>query len=83
MLFKISIIILSITIILCMYRAIKGPSIADRIIAINVIGTKVIVIILLVSFIFHETYFIDTALVYALISFIASIIISKVLVEQQ
>ena len=82
MLFNISIIILSITTILCMYRAIKGPSIADRIIAINVIGTKVIVIILLVSFIFHETYFIDTALVYALISFTASIIISKTLAEQ-
>lgn len=81
LLFKISIIILSITIFLCMYRAIKGPSNADRIIALNVIGTKVIVIILLVSFIIDEKYFIDTALVYALISFVASIIISKTLEE--
>lgn len=83
LLFKISIIILSLTIFLCMYRAIKGPSNADRIIAINVIGTKVIVILLLVSFILHETYFIDTALVYALISFTASIIISKTIANKE
>lgn len=83
LLFKISIIILSLTIFLCMYRAVKGPSNADRIIAINVIGTKVIVILLLVSFILHETYFIDTALVYALISFTASIIISKTIANEK
>ncbi|MFO7888409.1 MAG: monovalent cation/H+ antiporter complex subunit F [Eubacteriales bacterium] len=80
-LLKFSLIFLSITIFLCMYRAIKGPSIADRIIAINVVNTKVITIIIGVSFIFHETYFIDVALVYALISFTASVLISKVIKE--
>jgi multicomponent Na+:H+ antiporter subunit F len=65
------------TIFLCLFRAVKGPSAADRLIAINVIGTKTIVLILIVSFIIHETYFVDVALVYALISFITSIVISK------
>lgn len=77
-----TILILSVTILLCVYRAIKGPSISDRIIAINLVGTKVISIIIIVSFIFHESYFIDVALVYALISFSASIIISKTIKEQ-
>jgi multicomponent Na+:H+ antiporter subunit F len=60
-----------------MYRAVKGPSEADRLVAINVVGTKTIILILMVSFIIHETYFVDVSLVYALISFIASIVISK------
>lgn len=72
-----SILFLCMTIFMCMYRAVKGPSAADRLIAINVIGTKTIAIILIVSFILNETYFVDVALVYALISYIASIVISK------
>jgi multicomponent Na+:H+ antiporter subunit F len=72
-----AIVFLSLTIILCVIRAIKGPSAGDRLLAINVIGTKVIVLISFVSFILNETYFIDVVLVYALISFIASIAISE------
>lgn len=64
---------LSITIVFCMIRAIKGPLAADRLIAVNVIGTKTIILISLISFVLHETYFIDVVLVYALISFIGSI----------
>lgn len=72
-----ALIFLSMTIFLCMFRALKGPSAGDRLVAINVIGTKTIILILIVSFIIGESYFIDVALVYALISFIASVIISK------
>lgn len=75
--FVFSILFLSLTIILCMIRAVKGPGSADRLVAINVIGTKTIVLILIVSFILKETYFVDVALVYALISFTATITISK------
>ena len=72
-----SILFLSATIFICMFRAIKGPSAADRLIAINVIGTKTIVLIVIVSFLLNETYFVDVAIVYALISFLSSIIIAK------
>ncbi|GAA0723329.1 Na+/H+ antiporter Mnh2 subunit F [Clostridium malenominatum] len=72
-----SVIFLSITILACLYRAVKGPTSADRLIAINVISTKTIIIITMVSFIIKETYFVDVALVYALISFIASIVIAN------
>jgi multicomponent Na+:H+ antiporter subunit F len=75
------IILLSLTILACLYRTIKGPTTADRIIAINVIGTKIVSIIIIVSFLLHESYFIDVALVYALISFSSSIIISKIIKE--
>ncbi|SHH62919.1 monovalent cation/H+ antiporter complex subunit F [Clostridium grantii] len=70
-------IFLAVTILLCMYRAVKGPSVEDILVAVNVVGTKTIVLILIASFIMNETYFVDVALVYALISFIASVVISK------
>jgi multicomponent Na+:H+ antiporter subunit F len=68
---------LSITIFLCLYRGVKGPTLADRIIAINVIGTKTVVIIAVVSYAINEKFFLDVSLVYALISFLATVYISK------
>ncbi|MDF2840134.1 MAG: cation:proton antiporter [Clostridia bacterium] len=76
-LFFFSIVFLAITIMICSYRAVKGPKATDRLIAINVIGTKTVVLICIISFILKETYFIDVVLVYALISFVSSTVISK------
>ena len=70
-------LILSGTIFICIFRAVKGPTAGDRLISINVVGTKTIILILMVSLIMHETYFIDVALVYALISFIATVVIAE------
>lgn len=72
-----AILFMSVIIVGSMYRAIKGPSAADRLIAINVIGTKTIVLILIISLLFNEDYFVDVALVYALISFISSVAIAN------
>lgn len=74
---EIAIVFLACTVLLCMIRAIKGPDIADRMIAINVVSTKIIVIISFVSYLLEETYFIDVALTYALISFITSIVVAQ------
>lgn len=71
-----STIFLSVTIFLCMFRAVKGPTAADRLIAVNVIGTKTIVLILVASLILRESFFIDVALVYALINFTSSVVIA-------
>lgn len=62
---------------LCLYRAVVGPSEADRVVSINIIGTKTVVIISLVSLVFHQEFFLDVALVYALISFVATVGIAK------
>jgi multicomponent Na+:H+ antiporter subunit F len=70
-------LVLTITIFLCIFRAIKGPTLGDRLVAINVIGTKTIILILIISFILQETYFVDVAMVYALISFLSTVVISK------
>jgi multicomponent Na+:H+ antiporter subunit F len=73
---------LALTSLICLVRVIIGPTKGDRIIGINVVGTKTIVIIALIAFVLRETYFLDVVLVYALISFIASIFISREFAEE-
>lgn len=70
-------IFLALTTLLSMIRVIKGPSKGDRIIGINVIGTKTIVVMAIISSITKESYFMDVVLVYALISFIGSYVIAR------
>ena len=73
----ISIIILA-SVFLCLYRAVFGPGIVNRMIAVNVIGTKTIVIILFMGFIFNRVeMFTDISIVYALINFIGTLTFSK------
>lgn len=70
-------VILTMATFLCLFRAYVGPTAEDRIVAINVIGTKTVVIISIVSLVFHQEFFLDVALVYALVSFITTVGIAK------
>ncbi len=70
---KIILVILSLTIFFCLYRAIVGPTIPDRIIGINVIGTKVVVMLALVAVIFEQAFFFDLALIYALLLYVTTL----------
>ncbi len=72
-------VVLMVPLFACLYRAAIGPLAADRVISINVIGTKTVAIIALVSFGYGETYYLDVAVVYALISFIMTIGVAKYL----
>ena len=63
---------------MCLYRVVRGPGIMNRIVAINVIGTKTIAVLLLIGFIFKRVdMFTDIALVYALINFIGSLALAR------
>ncbi len=63
----------------CMVRAVIGPSAIDRVLSINIIGTKTVVIISVISYVFGESFFLDVAIVYALIAFLMTITVSKYL----
>lgn len=63
--------------VIVLYRAIRGPRIYDRALAVNVIGTKTVVLIALTGFAYGRPHFLDLALLYALINFIATIAILK------
>ena len=62
-------------------RALLGPTVFDRILAINSLGTKTVVLVTCFAFFDlrngNPNFFIDTAIVYALINFIATIAILK------
>ena len=70
--------ILAICILACLVRAIIGPRITDRIVAINMIGTMTIIIITIVSVLLHEEYLVDVAILYAMLSFLAVVVLTKV-----
>ena len=70
-------IIIVLAMALVLFRAIKGPRLYDRALAVNVIGAKTVVVLALIGFIYDRPYFLDIALVYALINFIATIAILK------
>lgn len=65
------------TMALALVRALKGPTIYDRILAVNVFGTKTVLIVALITFVTGHFDLIDIALVYALINFIAIATILK------
>ena len=76
--FIVVVIILTIMIFLCLYHAIKGPRVADRLVSINMMGTIVIVIIAIIALLKKEGYIIDICMIYAMISFLAVIVLTKV-----
>ena len=70
--------ILAICILACLVRAIAGPRIADRIVAINMVGTMTIIIITILAVLLHEEYLVDVAILYAMLSFLAVVVLTKV-----
>ncbi len=64
----------------CLIRAVKGPRMADRIVAVNMMGTMVMVIIAIMAFLLKESYLVDICLIYAMVSFLAVVVLSKVYV---
>ncbi|MBD5526948.1 MAG: sodium:proton antiporter [Acetatifactor sp.] len=65
-------------VILCLIRAIIGPRIADRVVAVNMMGTMVMVMIAILALYLQEGYLVDICIIYAMISFLAVIILTKV-----
>lgn len=71
-------IILAIMLFACLIRAVKGPRVADRIVAVNMMGTMVMVMIAVLSLLLKEGFLVDICLIYAMVSFLAVIVITKV-----
>ena len=63
-------------------RAVLGPTVQDRTVAVNAVGTVTVVVIVLAGAALGEPGFVDVALVYALLNFLLSIGLSKLLVER-
>lgn len=77
-LFTAVLVVLALLLMLCLARAIMGPRIADRVVSVNMMGTMVIVMIAILAIMLGEGYLVDVCIVYALISFLAVIVLTKV-----
>lgn len=75
------VIAILVTIILALVRALMGPTVYDRVAAMNMLGTKTILLIAVFAFLGKRYDLLDIALVYALINFIGIVAVLK-LVEQ-
>ncbi|MAP12789.1 MAG: pH regulation protein F [Gammaproteobacteria bacterium] len=75
--FEVAGIALSLTMLLALIRAILGPTIYDRILSVNLFGTKTVLLIGVWGYITERPEFLDIALVYALLNFIGIIAVLK------
>ena len=77
-LFVAALVILAVFLMLSLVRAIIGPRVADRIVAINMMGTLTLAIIAILAVMKQEGYLVDICLIYAMTSFLAVIVLCKV-----
>ncbi|HHH79342.1 MAG TPA: cation:proton antiporter [Thermoplasmatales archaeon] len=77
--FIISAVVILISIALAFIRLIIGPTIPDRIVGLDTINTLVIVGMILFGAAFKESIYIDVAIVYALLSFVTTMLVAKYL----
>jgi multicomponent Na+:H+ antiporter subunit F len=68
----------AVLVVLVLIRAVAGPRIADRIMAINMIGTIGIFLMAVVAVRLDEEYLLDICIIYAMISFLSVVILTKV-----
>ena len=73
-----TLLVLAALALMCLVRCIAGPRISDRVLAINIIGTLTVIMVSVTVVLLGEGYLADIALVYAMISFLAVIVLSKV-----
>lgn len=76
--FVLTLIYLALLLFTCLLRAVRGPKVADRVVSINMMGTMVMVMIAVFSLLLEEGYLVDICLIYAMISFLAVIVLTKV-----
>ena len=71
-------VFLCLVMILPLYRAIAGPTVLDRLVGVNAIGSKTTALLILIGLIYHRVdMFVDIAIAYAALNFIAVLAASR------
>lgn len=74
-----AVLVLAALMLLAMIRLFKGPTSADRVVALDAINTLVVASMILLAVAFRQFLFVDVAIVYALLSFVGTLYIAKYL----
>lgn len=77
MIFEILTILLLLSIFISIYRFLKGPSLADRIVAFDIIGIMGVSLLVVLALYFQRAIYIDVALVLGLIGFLGTTIFGR------
>lgn len=76
--FLYSALYLGILMLLSLYRGVFGPTVLDRLIGVNAIGSKTVVMLILIGLLYQRVdMFVDISLAYALLNFVAVLAASK------
>jgi multicomponent Na+:H+ antiporter subunit F len=65
--------------LLAMVRLLKGPTSADRVVALDAINTLVVAAMIVLAVVFRQFIFVDVAIIYALLAFVGTLYIAKYL----
>ncbi|MAU87350.1 MAG: pH regulation protein F [Rhodobiaceae bacterium] len=77
MIFNLIIFIISISLVLSLYRALVGPTLFDRLLAANIIGTSTVLFLVMYGFLSGRTDFLDIAITYILLNLIGTFAVLK------
>ncbi|MDG2334632.1 MAG: monovalent cation/H+ antiporter complex subunit F [Myxococcota bacterium] len=66
-----------VTMLIALVAAVRGPTVFDRLLAINMFGTKTVLLIAVAGFLMGRPEWLDLALVYVLVNFIGAIAVLK------
>lgn len=75
--FSFLIIVISITLTISLYRALIGPTLFDRLLAANTIGTTTVLFLVMYGYLTDRTDFLDIAIAYILLNLIGTFAVLK------
>ncbi len=75
--FEVAMVGILVTMLIALIAAVRGPTVFDRLLAINMFGTKTVLLIAVSGFLTGRPEWLDLALVYALVNFIGTIAVLK------
>lgn len=76
-------IVLAVLILMSIVRAIRGSRFTDRIVGVNLVGTMTIIIMCILSVYFQQSFLVDIAILYALLSFIAIVVLTRLVIVRR
>jgi len=65
------VIAITVVMFIVLLRAYTGPTLYDRILAVNLLGTKTVLLMAVLAFVYDRHFFLDIAMIYALLNFIS------------
>ena len=77
-LYSLALMVLSLLLCVMLLRSARGPGVTDRLLSINMMGTMIIALIVILSALLGEGWLLDVALIYTMISLVSVLILARV-----